>query len=175
MSKGFAKSFTWGGFFSCRSSSLLPEVKMIQKFFKIFTGLETWTSNYVKFIARKNHVRFLRTSCSSWYRNTQGLSFSGTSMDIHIPHKNTRTSHNKIVTKQIFSRGQFLKVIRVPPCGAPDRPQVTKFRGKHCKPAEPICWSLNLPAFNSSLKASCLGLRCVFWAYHTLSCPRGPA
>lgn len=93
MSKGFAKSFTWGGFFSY-SSSLLPEVKMIKKFLKYLQGLKHEEAIMLNSLPEKTMSDFWELPVVPDTGMHKGLSFSGTSMDIHIPHKYTRTSRN---------------------------------------------------------------------------------
>lgn len=73
---------------------LLPDIKMVQKVVKIFTGLQIWTSKYIKFIARQKSG-FEEYPVVPAAGIHKGLTFLGTTMDIHIPHKDTMTSHNE--------------------------------------------------------------------------------
>lgn len=63
ISKGFTILFTCPGFLSSMNSSLFPNVQMIYKSFKIFTGIKTGPSREEKFLLRIQ-VRFLTTSCN---------------------------------------------------------------------------------------------------------------
>lgn len=89
ISKDLTKSFTWRGFFSCRSSSLLPNIKTILNIYR--------TQNMDKqlcqvHLQKKGGSGFWELLAVPARGIHKGLSYLLRSMNTHIPHKDTWTS-----------------------------------------------------------------------------------